>query len=225
MLGIHDVALFVLAGLLLNITPGPDMIYIIGRSTSRGFRAGAAATFGVSAGCSVHIAAAALGISALITASATAFTILKVVGAGYLIYVGISMMKFGDRPPRFGDRPLASLHCDAGSDASGLSPNLGGLSPIFWQGFLTNALNPKVALFFLAFLPQFIALDAPAKPLAFLVLGAIFTFNATLWNLFVAWSAARMGAALGSRALAWGERLIGAFFVFLGVRLLAAEAR
>ena len=211
MLGIHDLALFVLAGLLLNITPGPDMLYIIGRSTSQGFRAGAAATLGVSAGCSVHITAAALGISALITASATAFTILKVVGAGYLIYVGISMMKFGDRPP-------VSLRGDAASE-------VGGLSPIFWQGFLTNALNPKVALFFLAFLPQFIALDAPAKPLAFLVLGAIFTFNATLWNLFVAWSAARMGAALGSRALAWGERLIGAFFVLLGVRLLAAEAR
>jgi threonine/homoserine/homoserine lactone efflux protein len=219
-LGIHDLALFVLAGLLLNITPGPDMLYIIGRSTSQGFRAGAAATFGVSAGCSVHITAAALGISALITASATAFTILKIVGAGYLIYVGISMIKFGDRPP------ASSPASDAGLDAGGLSPNLkSGLSPIFWQGFLTNALNPKVALFFLAFLPQFIDLDAPAKPLAFLVLGAIFTFNATLWNLLVAWSAAKMSTALGSRALAWGERLIGAFFVFLGFRLLAAEAR
>jgi len=209
--GIHDVALFVLAGLLLNITPGPDMLYIIGRSTSQGFRAGAAATLGVSAGCSVHITAAALGISALITASATAFTILKIAGAGYLIYVGISMMKPGDRP-------LVSLRRGAASETS-------GLSPVFWQGFLTNALNPKVALFFLAFLPQFIALDAPAKPLAFLVLGAIFTFNATLWNLLVAWSAARMTAALASRALAWGERLIGAFFVFLGLRLLAEEAR
>ena len=211
MFGIHDVALFVLAGLLLNITPGPDMLYIIGRSTSQGFRAGAAATLGVSAGCSVHITAAALGISALITASATAFTILKIVGAAYLIYVGVSMIKPGDRPP-------VSLRRNAASET-------GGLSPVFWQGFLTNALNPKVALFFLAFLPQFIALDAPAKPLAFLVLGAIFTFNATLWNLLVAWSAARMTAALASRALAWGERLIGAFFVFLGLRLLAEEAR
>jgi threonine/homoserine/homoserine lactone efflux protein len=165
----------------------------------------------VSAGCSVHITAAALGISALITASAAAFTILKVVGAAYLIYVGISMMKPGDRP-------LGSVR-PAGPSAPS------GLSPVFWQGFLTNALNPKVALFFLAFLPQFIALDAPTKPLAFLVLGAIFTLNATLWNLLVAWSAARMTAALASRALAWGERLIGAFFVFLGLRLLVEEAR
>jgi len=211
MLGIHDLGLFVLAGLLLNVTPGPDMLYIIGRSTAQGFRAGAAATFGVSAGCSVHIAAAALGISALITASATAFTILKIAGAAYLIYVGISMM-------RTGDRPLVSVRPDGPSEPS-------GLSPIFWQGFLTNAMNPKVALFFLAFLPQFIALDAPAKPLAFLLLGALFTFTATFWNLFVAWSAAKMSTALGSRAVAWGQRVIGAFFVVLGVRLLVEEGR
>jgi threonine/homoserine/homoserine lactone efflux protein len=207
--GTHDLLLFVFAGLLLNITPGPDMMYIIGRSTGQGWRAGAAATFGVSAGCSVHITAAALGISALLTASATAFTVLKIVGAVYLIYVGISMIrepriKTGDRPPF--------------SDAENR-----GLSPVFWQGFLTNALNPKVALFFLAFLPQFIDVDAPMKPLAFLLLGAIFTFNATLWNLLVAWSAARMSAALGSRAVAWGQRLIGGFFVVLGVRMLAEE--
>jgi len=210
-LGTHDLALFVLAGLLLNVTPGPDMMYIIGRSTGQGFKAGAAATFGVSAGCLVHIAAAALGLSALITASATAFTILKVAGAAYLIYVGISMM-------RTGDRPLVPAGSGARFETS-------GLSPVFWQGFLTNALNPKVALFFLAFLPQFIDAGAPMKPLAFLFLGAIFAFNATLWNLFVAWSAARMSTALGSRAVAWGQRLIGAFFVFLGLRLLAEEAR
>jgi len=211
MFGTHDLALFVLAGLLLNITPGPDMMYIIGRSTAQGFRAGAAATLGVSAGCSVHITAAALGISALITASATAFTILKIAGAAYLIYVGISMM----RSPRIkaGDRPLVPLG------------RTSGLSPVFWQGFLTNALNPKVALFFLAFLPQFIAVDSPMKPLAFLFLGAIFTFTATFWNLFVAWSAAKMSAALGSRAIAWGQRMIGAFFVVLGLRLLAEESR
>ena len=215
MLGIHDLGLFVLAGLLLNVTPGPDMLYIIGRSTAQGFRAGAAATFGVSAGCSVHIAAAALGISALITASVTAFTILKIAGAAYLMYVGISMMRTGGKT---GDRPPVALRRDATSET-------GGLSPIFWQGFLTNALNPKVALFFLAFLPQFIALDTPMKPLAFLVLGALFTFTATFWNLFVAWSAAKMSAALASGAVAWGQRVIGAFFVALGVRLLAEESR
>jgi threonine/homoserine/homoserine lactone efflux protein len=205
MLGIHDLALFVLAGLLLNITPGPDMLYIIGRSTSQGWRAGAAATFGVSAGCFVHIAAAALGISALLSASATAFTILKIAGAIYLIYVGISMMR--SPPIKMAIRERAKA----------------GLGEIFRQGFFTNALNPKVALFFLAFLPQFIQPDAPLKPLAFLVLGVIFTFTATLWNLFVAWSAAKMSAAIGSRAVAWMQRCIGAFFVYIGMRLALDE--
>jgi threonine/homoserine/homoserine lactone efflux protein len=204
--GTHDLLLFVLAGILLNVTPGPDMLYIIGRSTAQGWRAGAAATLGVSAGCSVHITAAALGISALITASATAFAILKLAGAAYLIYVGISMI----RSPR-----IAAGAVRASAPV--------GLRAIFWQGFLTNALNPKVALFFLAFLPQFIEVDAPMKPLAFLFLGMIFTFTATLWNLFVAWSAARMSAIMGSRAVAWFQRAIGAFFVILGVRLLAVE--
>jgi threonine/homoserine/homoserine lactone efflux protein len=202
MFGTHDLALFVLAGLLLNITPGPDMLYIIGRSTSQGWRAGAAATFGVSAGCFVHIAAAALGLSALLTASATAFTILKIAGAIYLVYIGVSMM----RAPRL-------------SAAASPALRAARLREVFAQGFFTNALNPKVALFFLAFLPQFIDLDAPLKPLAFLFLGVIFTFNATLWNLFVAWSAARMSAALGSRAVDWFQRCLGAFFVYLGVRL------
>jgi threonine/homoserine/homoserine lactone efflux protein len=213
--GIHDLALFVLAGLLLNVTPGPDMLYIIGRSTSQGFRAGAAATLGVSAGCFVHIAAAALGISALLSASATAFTVLKLVGAAYLVYVGISMIlaKTGDKPPFPADAPRAA---DAGR---------GGLSPVFLQGFLTNALNPKVALFFLAFLPQFIEHDAPMKPVAFLVLGVIFTFNATWWNLFVAWCAARMRAVLGGPAVAWFQRGIGLFFVALGARLALVEER
>jgi threonine/homoserine/homoserine lactone efflux protein len=185
MLGIHDLGLFVLAGLLLNVTPGPDMLYIIARSTSQGWRSGAAATLGVSAGCFVHIAAAALGVSALLAASATAFTILRIAGAIYTAR----------------------------------------LRDVFAQGFLTNALNPKVALFFLAFLPQFIEVDAPAKWMAFIVLGAIFTFNATWWNLFVAWSAARMSQALGSRASMWLQRSIGVFLVYLGVRLALDEAK
>jgi len=207
MFGTHDLWLFVISGLLLNITPGPDMLYIIGRSTAQGWRAGAAAALGVTGGCFVHIAAAALGISALLTASATAFTVLKIVGAIYLVYVGLTML----RRPRLApdSAPLAR----------------GTFREIFMQGFLTNALNPKVALFFLAFLPQFIETGAAVKPLAFLFLGLIFTFTATLWNLFVAWGAAKMSDAMGSRAVAWFQRAIGVFFVYLGLKLAFAEAR
>src|SRR5947207_3475631 len=206
-LGIHELWLFILSGLLLNITPGPDTAYILGRSIQLGWHGGAAAAIGICCGCLVHVFGAAIGLSALLMASSAAFAAVKLVGAAYLLFTGIQMLL--SRP-----RPVA----EATVPGDGIS-----LRAVFWQGFLTNALNPKVALFFLAFLPQFINLDAPMKPLAFLVLGAIFTFTATWWNLFVAWSAAKMSAAMGSRWVDWGQRAIGAFFVGLGVKL-AGEA-
>src|SRR5271167_2099108 len=140
MLGIHDLWLFVLAGLLLNITPGPDTLYIVGRSSTQGARAGAVAALGIGAGALVHICAAALGLSAILAASATAFNTVKIIGAVYLLYVGIGLIRSAAAiaaPPIATERRLASLR------------------GIFLQGFLTNVLNPKVALFFLAFLPQF----------------------------------------------------------------------
>jgi threonine/homoserine/homoserine lactone efflux protein len=209
MFGTHDFLLFVAAGVLLNITPGPDMLYIIGRSTTQGWRAGAAAALGIGAGCVVHIAAAALGLSAVLAASATAFTILKIVGAAYLVYVGISLI----RSSRFS--PLETPEV-------AFVPTT--LRTVFVQGFLTNVLNPKVALFFLAFLPQFINSDAPSKPLAFLFLGAVFNFNGTLWNLLVAWSAARFTVGMERNKLAtWFNRCIGGLFVYLGIRLVFAK--
>ena len=209
MFGTHDFLLFVAAGVLLNITPGPDMLYIIGRSTTQGWRAGAAAALGIGAGCVVHIAAAALGLSAVLAASASAFTILKIVGAAYLVYVGISFIR-ASRPS-----PRAAPHV-------ALAPTT--LRIVFIQGFLTNVLNPKVALFFLAFLPQFIDSDAPSKPLGFLFLGAVFTFNGTLWNLLVACSAARFTVGIQRNKLAaWFNRCIGGLFVYVGIRLVFAK--
>lgn len=205
MFGTHDFLLFVASGVLLNITPGPDMLYIIGRSTAQHARAGAAAALGIGAGCLVHITAAALGLSAVLAASATAFTALKFVGAAYLVYVGISLVRSSGASHRAVRAPA-------------LAPV--ALRTVFVQGFFTNVLNPKVALFFLAFLPQFIDAEAPNKPLAFLFLGAVFNLNGTLWNLLVAWSAARLTAGFErSRLAAWFSRCIGAFFVVLGVRL------
>ncbi|MBI3374102.1 MAG: LysE family translocator [Betaproteobacteria bacterium] len=203
MFGTTDLFLFVVAGLLLNMTPGPDTLYIVARSASQGWRAGAAAALGIGAGCWVHTAAAALGVSALLAASATAFTVLKWAGAAYLVYVGLSL--------------LASTTQTRGAPAL---PSV-ALRTVFAQGFLTNVLNPKVALFFLAFLPQFIAPDAPDKAVAFLFLGALFNVNGTLWNLLVAWMAARVALRLRwSGPLArWLNRAIGAMFVALGSRL------
>jgi threonine/homoserine/homoserine lactone efflux protein len=208
--GTHDLWLFVLSGFLLNITPGPDTLYIIGRGSTQGWRAGAVAALGIGAGTLVHICAAALGLSAILAASASAFTAVKIIGAAYLLYVGISLI-------RSAGGPQSSPGAAVGRRAS--------LRIIFAQGFLTNVLNPKVALFFLAFLPQFVAADASSKPLAFLFLGAIFDFNGTLWNLFVAWSAARLSMRLGPSAAfkRWFNRCVGSVFVFIGIRLALAN--
>src|ERR1700704_2346052 len=104
MFGTTDLALFVVAGLLLNITPGPDTLYILGRTLSQGWRSGAVAALGIGAGSLVHTLAAAIGLSALLAASATAFTIVKWIGAGYLIYVGVSLLIAG---PTVRQRPIA----------------------------------------------------------------------------------------------------------------------
>jgi threonine/homoserine/homoserine lactone efflux protein len=207
--GIHDLWLFVLSGLLLNITPGPDTLYIVGRSSAQGWPAGAVAALGIGAGALVHICAAALGLSAILAASAAAFTAVKIVGAAYLVYVGISLIRSKSstqKPAIVGNRPTS-------------------MRGIFFQGFLTNILNPKVALFFLAFLPQFVSSDAPSKPLAFLFLGAIFDFNGTIWNLLVAWSTARISSRLGTsdQFKTWFSRCVGSLFVFVGIRLALAR--
>jgi threonine/homoserine/homoserine lactone efflux protein len=210
--GTHDLWLFVLSGLLLNVTPGPDTLYIVGRSSTQGWRAGAVAALGIGTGALVHICAAALGLSALLAASATAFTAVKIIGAVYLVYVGISLIRSQGSPQ---------------SPTSGSGNRSASLRAIFFQGFLTNVLNPKVALFFLAFLPQFVASDAASKPLAFLFLGAIFDVNGTLWNLLVAWSTARLSMRLGASGLfkLWFNRSVGSVFVFIGLRLALAHDR
>ena len=207
MTGIHDLGLFVVSGLLLNMTPGADTLYIVGRGTTQGWRAGAVAALGIAAGCIVHTLAATLGLSAILATSATAFMLVKWMGAAYLVYLGATLLL---------SRSRAGV---------GAAPLPATLARVFAQGFLTNVLNPKVALFFLAFLPQFIDADAPHKAFAFLLLGAIFNINGTLWNLLVARSASGVGRRLaaGGRVTTWLNRSLGGLFLFLGVRLALTE--
>ena len=213
MLGIHELWLFILSGLLLNITPGPDTAYIVGRSVQMGWRGGAAAALGISAGCLVHVFAAAIGLSALLAASSVAFTAIKLLGAGYLLYIGVRML-------------LAHPTANDNAPTTGTADQL-SLPQVFWQGALTNVLNPKVALFFLAFLPQFVAADAPSKALAFIALGFIFIFNGTMWCLGVAAFAARAAGRLrqSSRAVLWINRVLGGIFIALGIRVAMTQAR
>ncbi len=196
-MGIDHLLFFVAAGLLLNLTPGPDVLYIVTNALRSGARAGVVAALGITAGCFVHIFAAAVGVSALMAASAMAFTVLKWAGAAYLVYVGLRMLLA--RPPREG-APDAMILVAGGARPVGAI----ALKSIFFQGFWTNALNPKVALFFLAFVPQFIAPGVENKPLAFLLLGLLFNFNGLWvnigWALATAWLARRVGAAARRRA-------------------------
>jgi RhtB (resistance to homoserine/threonine) family protein len=212
-LGIVHLPLFIASGWLLNLTPGPDVFYILTNGLRGGWRAGVVAALGITAGCFVHIFAAAVGVSALITASATAFTVLKWLGAAYLVWVGIQML----RSPQPVDATDSIATTADEISASGLK----SLRTIFIQGFWTNALNPKVALFFLAFLPQFITPGAQQPTLAFLLLGLLFNLNAVPINLgyalLAAWAAQRMGAV--RRGMHWLERCAGALFVGFGIKL------
>lgn len=214
MLGIHDFWLFVVSAVLVNISPGPDSAYIVGRSLQLGWRAGMMAALGISCGCLVHVFGTAIGLSALLMASSVAFTVIKWVGAAYLCYIGITMLLSRHKSP------------DGAANAVAPLPML-SLRQVFWQGVLTDVLNPKVALFFLAFLPQFVNADAPHKSLAFIALGLMFISTGTLWCFSIAALAARAASRLrkSGGALVWINRALGGVFVYLGVRIAALQAR
>lgn len=214
MTDVNNLGLFILAGWLLNLTPGPDVLYIVSSALRSGAKAGVVAALGITAGCFVHIFAAALGVSALMAASSTAFTVLKWAGAAYLFYVGLKLV-FA--------RPAA--HAESVAE-NPMQESGGALKGIFFKGFLTNALNPKVALFFLAFVPQFIAPNASHPALTFVWLGVLFNVNALPINvgyaLLAAWATRRLGAL--QRAMHWLDRVAGVMFVGFGAKLALTDA-
>jgi threonine/homoserine/homoserine lactone efflux protein len=216
-LGIDNLCLFILAGWALNLTPGPDVFFQITQALKGGLRAGIAAMLGIFAGCLVHVAAASLGVSALIAASSTAFTLLKWLGAAYLVYVGVQMLLTKSAPNAMNSEAL----CAYPMPTTGLKH----LKSIFIQGFWTNALNPKVALFFLAFLPQFISPQAAQTTLAFAALGLLFILNSVPINLgyvlLAAWLSQRMSSL--QRCMLWLERAAGVMFIGFGVKLALSE--
>lgn len=209
MFGIHDFGLFLAAGILLNLTPGPDTAYILGRSIAQGRRAGVASALGIGVGSIFHTSAAAFGLSAFLATSAWAFSAVKLAGAAYLIFLGLRALLQREHGPR-------------------MPAELKQNDPVaaFRQGILTNLLNPKVALFFLAFLPQFIDSGTPSKLAAFLLLGLAFVTTGTIWCLVLAWFAAAFSTRLRGNAAVTAllNRAVGSLFIFLGLRL-AFDAR
>lgn len=205
--GTQHLALFMISGLLLNITPGQDTLYIVGRSVSQGRRAGLLSVLGIVTGCALHAVAAAFGISAILATSAHAFAAVKLAGAAYLCYLGVRMLI--ERTDHTQETRFAQ--------ESGWA--------IFRAGLLTNVLNPKVALFFMAFLPQFVSPSAESRVMALLFLGAVFIFNGTWWCVILVVSASAMSRRLRAPNApgVFLKRATGAVFIGLGVRLAATR--
>jgi threonine/homoserine/homoserine lactone efflux protein len=206
MLGIHDYWLFMVSGVLLNLTPGQDTFYILGRSIAEGRKSGVASAFGIAVGSVFHTAMAALGLSAVLATSASAFTVMKLIGAAYLVYLGVRMLMTAKAVE---------------------SPRVrhSGVLGAFRDGILTNAMNPKVALFFLALMPQFIAPDSHTKVAAFIALGLTFVATGTLWCLVLALSAARLRGFFLRHPRGWRtvSQAAGSLFILLGMRLAVSR--
>ena len=205
--------MFIAAGWLLNLTPGPDVLYIVSSALRSGVRAGLVAALGIVSGCFVHVFAAALGVSALLATSATAFTLLKWAGAAYLVWMGVRLLR-----ARGGGAAIVPAPASADTEVV-------DLGRIYRQGFLTNVLNPKVALFFLAFVPQFIAPGTEDKVTAFLLLGVLFNVNSLPINFGYAWLAGWASRRVGAvqRTMHWMDRAAGAMFIGFGLKLALSD--
>lgn len=207
-LGTENLGVFVAAGLLLNITPGADMLFIAGRSAAQGPKAGVVAAVGIGAGCLIHILFATFGLSVVLATSAMAFSLVKYAGAAYLVYLGL-MTLFS----------LRKSEPDA-TEATFPLP----LARIFRQAILVNALNPKVALFFMALLPQFVSPASPYPSLSFLFLGVLFDVNGTIVNIVFALLTSHIASRFRQSTIFTRicKAITASLFVGLGIRLATA---
>ena len=202
---LHNYLLFVGASVVLVLVPGPDMIYMLSRCVSQGRKAGLMAALGFNLGGCTHLVAAVLGLSAVIATSVVAFTVVKWLGAGYLVYLGISTLRSKTGPINL------DMHKVAGPSAK----------TILWQAFLSDVLNPKVAMFFLALLPQFVDPKAPHPTLQILILGVTVNVIALAGNTILVTLSASVTASLrrNTSVSALLQKALGATFVALGLRL------
>lgn len=210
MIPVNDFLIFAFASLMLNITPGNDMLYVATRSTSQGIKAGVVSAFGIAGGCIVHLMAAVIGLSAIIANSALAFDIIKYTGAAYLVYLG-----------------LKSILSKQNKFAITKKVETKSLSQLFWQGVLTNVLNPKVALFFLAFLPQFIHPENGNVSLQILLLGLWFNFSGTVVNCIVALLFGKLGNWLADKQafIKWQNKITGLLLIGLGIKVALSSRK
>lgn len=209
MFGIINFETFLIAGLILNLTPGADTMYILGRSIAQGKKAGILSALGISSGALVHCIFAALGLSIILAKSAIAFEIVKYLGAAYLIFLGIKSLTAKSKD---------EFQLNKASKKA-------NYRKIYTAGILTNILNPKVALFFLAFLPQFIDPNYTQSPIPFLILGLTFLLTGTIWCLILATFASKLSERIrkNHKIKIWLDRIAGGIFIALGIKLALSK--
>ncbi|PFD03120.1 LysE family translocator [Bacillus cereus] len=207
MYGIINYEVFLLTGILLNLIPGADTMYIVGRSISQGRKAGVYSVFGIITGSLVHTLLVAFGLSIILTKSIVLFNTIKVIGVIYLVYLGIKMI------------------LDKTNVAFQTSSNKLNIRKIYLQGLLTSLTNPKVSLFFIAFLPQFIDTKA-SGPMPFIILGLTFTVTGLLWCLFIAYFSSYVTKKLrGNQKIGMIlNKITGLIFIGMGLKLLQTKA-
>lgn len=209
MLDITNFGLFALSVFLLSVTPGPDMAYVIGQSVANGRRSGIISAAGVALGSCTHAVASAAGLTALITASPLMFTIIKYLGAAYLMYLG-SKMVLGTFAKQ------TTEHCEAEPVKTKAN-----FTNLLSKGFITTLTNPKVLLFFISFFPQFISSGGEHHTASFLILGMTYALIAFLTDLtFAILAGSAAGALSQNKALQKiFDRIVGVTFIGLGLRL------
>ncbi|AWV97020.1 LysE family translocator [Arcticibacterium luteifluviistationis] len=210
MFGIINFGAFVLSGMLVNVAPGADTMFILGRSISQGRKSGIYSALGILGGALIHCIMAAFGLSILLAKSALAFSIVKYLGAAYLIFLGLKL--------------LFSKGAKLGETETAIKTE--SLKKIFWSGVLTDLLNPKVALFFLAFLPQFINPEYAENAIPFLILGFTFLFTGAIWCIGVAIFAARLSNKFreNPKIKYWLDKSTGGIFLALGAKLAFSKS-
>ncbi|WP_285655814.1 LysE family translocator [Allomuricauda sp. NBRC 101325] len=204
---IQNITLFMALVWVLILTPGPDLFFVLSKGIAQGKKAGLLSALGITLGIMAHTLMAAVGLSEILRTSAMAFTLVKILGACYLIYIGVKMI--GSKPSPIPNKVVQVPH-----------------GKIMLQGFLSNTLNPKVALFFLAFIPQFIDSGAgEVSPFPFLILGSLFALSSMLFLLILGYFSGSMGHYLETkrRTMAWTTKISGCLMVLLGIKLVCTH--
>mgnify|MGYP000302941988 CR=1 FL=1 len=209
MFGITDLYLFIIAGILLNITPGADMLYILSNGFQKGFKAGIIAMLGIGTGCLFHVFLAVVGLSAILKTSVVAFTIVKFMGVIYLMYLGFSLL----------------FKSKAKSKEESVTLNNQTLKKVFSNGVLINSLNPKVAIFFITFLPQFIDVNASQQELGLLVLGLVFIVFATFVNIIILYVSLQISGKFKYTQIFTSviKKVVGSLFILFGIKLATQD--